>query len=150
MTTNIEKLEAFLDREDLSYRKRDDCENVIQLEFDGETADMRLIISVEDVMIRFYTYVSICIPAGSRNEVAVAVCRANYGLMLGNFELDVTDGEMRFKISHVVHEDWPSDLNLNRMLHTGLGVMNRYLPAFLSIVYGNETAQDAVQLVEQG
>ena len=33
----------------------------------------------------------------SRDKVAEYLCRANYGLRIGNFEMDFRDGEIRFK-----------------------------------------------------
>src|SRR5215212_5325423 len=39
------------------------------------------------------------VPPERREAVALLLTRANYGIYLGNFEMDLDDGEIRFKVS---------------------------------------------------
>jgi hypothetical protein len=47
----------------------------------------------------FYVELAARVPADRRAEVAELVTRANYGLIIGNFELDFGDGRVRYKTS---------------------------------------------------
>src|SRR3954466_14252381 len=55
------------------------------------------------------------VPAERRAEVAMFLTRANYGLPIGNFEIDLDDGEVRFKTSIDVGAE-PLSLALARPL----------------------------------
>jgi hypothetical protein len=39
------------------------------------------------------------VEAALRNRISELICRINYGLILGNFEMDWEDGELRYKTS---------------------------------------------------
>jgi hypothetical protein len=47
----------------------------------------------------FYSVMESKVPANKRQTVAEYLTRANYGLVLGNFEMDFSDGEVRYKTS---------------------------------------------------
>src|SRR3954467_14939357 len=47
----------------------------------------------------FYVVMPVRAPAQMRLAVAEYITRANYGLRIGNFEMDFDDGEVRYKSS---------------------------------------------------
>ncbi len=146
--TNIEEFMAYCDRRDLRV-SRADSGNRVSLAFHEEHVDCHVVVYIDEgAMIQSLTDCSVKVPAGARNEIALALHRANYGLRLGKFELDLRDGELRFHISIPFADELPADKVLDRIVYTGSAMMNRYLPAFLSIIYGNEIAENAVALAE--
>lgn len=50
-------------------------------------------------LLFFYSVCPVNIPEDRRPAVAEYITRANYGLYVGNFEMDYTDGEVRYKSS---------------------------------------------------
>jgi len=50
-------------------------------------------------LIAFYTHVQCRVPEPKRAALAEYLARANYGLWLGNFEMDLRDGEIRCETS---------------------------------------------------
>ena len=86
---------------------------------------------------------------GSRPDIAVTIARANYGLNIGTFELDMDDGELSYQAALPFHPDMPVDQVLDRIVYVGISTMNRYLPAFMSVIYENEPTREAIALVEQ-
>ncbi len=48
-----------------------------------------------------YTVFPVKAPEEKRGAVAAFLTRANYGLILGSFELDFDDGEIRFKVTAI-------------------------------------------------
>ena len=62
----------------------------------------RYVILVKNSSYTVYVYSPIGADAEDKDSlcrIAEFICRANYGLNLGNFELDMRDGEIRFKYS---------------------------------------------------
>jgi hypothetical protein len=78
------------------------------------------------------------------------VARANYGLRVGKFEFDVDQGEVRFQASQVLTDDGVGDGVIDRLIGTTMSMLDMYLPAVLSVIYGNELPKDAIRCVEGG
>lgn len=76
--------------------------------------------------------------------MAEFVCRANYGLRNGNFELDMRDGEVRFK-SFVDCEDiMPSAEVIRNSIHCPAAMFKRYGDGILDVIFGNASAKEAI------
>jgi hypothetical protein len=80
--------------------------------------------------------------------VAKAVARANYGLRVGKFELDLDDGELRFQASQILLDEAVGEAVIDRLISTTINMLDLYLPAFLSVIYANEAPRDAIRRVE--
>ena len=87
-------------------------------------------------------------PEGCRPAIAEATARANYGLRLGKFELDLDDGEVRFQMAQILIGESVGEEVIDRMISTTLNMLDMYLPAFLSVIYANELPRDAIGRVE--
>ena len=87
-------------------------------------------------------------PPGCRPSIAEAVARANHGLKLGKFELDFEEGDLRFQVAQLLPYDSLEDQTIQRLMGTTMAMLNQYLPAFLSVIYGNELPKDAIRQVE--
>jgi len=48
-----------------------------------------------------FTVAPVVIPEEHRLKMAEFISRANYGLILGNFEIDFLAGELRFKAAYI-------------------------------------------------
>ncbi|MEO1389173.1 MAG: YbjN domain-containing protein [Cyanobacteria bacterium J06634_6] len=66
--------------------------------------------------------------------MAQFITRANYGLILGNFELDYTDGEIRYKTSLDVEGDRLTPALTKNLISTNVMTMNQYLPGLLAVL----------------
>ena len=99
---------------------------------------------------QFVTYVaapSTC-PADRRAATAEFVARANWGLPMGNFELDMDDGSVRFKCS-LDYEDagLTSELVRNTFAPAAF-TMDRYLEGLLAVMYGSKEPEAAILAIE--
>jgi hypothetical protein len=99
-------------------------------------------------LFQVFGYSPIRIPVGSRPAIAETVVRANYGLRVGKFEFDMDAGELRFQASQIVVGDTVGESVIDRLIRTTIDMLDMYLPAFLSVVYGNELPKDAILQVE--
>lgn len=113
---------------------------------------LNYIINVEDYAFIVYAISPIGVDADDENsmtEMAEFVCRANYGLRRGNFELDMRDGEIRYKC----HVDCKGIIPTNEMVAnniiTPIAMFDRYGDGIVDIIFGNVPAKEAVERCEQ-
>ena len=81
-------------------------------------------------------------------KMAEFVCRANYGLRNGNFELDVRDGELRYKSFVDCEDTVPTMSMIHNSIYCPAGMFKRYSPGILDIIFGDTTAEEAVARCE--
>lgn len=82
------------------------------------------------------------------NEMASFICRANYGLRNGNFELDMTDGEIRYKTFVDCDGSMPSEEIVKGSIIIPSMMFDRYAPGILDIMFKGSTAEEAIAKCE--
>ena len=111
---------------------------VLLSELSGPAGRWSLYAQVVEEMDLILLY-SICprrIPEDRRGEVALFLARANYGLAAGNFELDLDDGEVRYKTVLQLRGGELDALTLKRLVRANGIAMERYLPGIEAVVAG--------------
>ena len=78
------------------------------------------------------------VPADRRAAMAELLTRINFGLILGNFELDLDDGEIRFKAS--LAGGAPTRDELTPLVVTVHAQLDRWLPALTAVADGDAPA----------
>jgi hypothetical protein len=73
--------------------------------------------------------------------------RANYGLPLGNFELDMNDGELNFKNSVDVNGGELTAEMVKTLITFSLECVNRYLPGLRAVLDGTAPKQ-AIEAID--
>ena len=76
--------------------------------------------------------------------MAEFVCRANYGLKNGNFELDMRDGEIRFKCFMDCEDIMPSTEVIRNSIHCPAAMFKQYGDGIIDISVGNAISKKAV------
>ncbi|BAM04496.1 YbjN domain-containing protein [Phycisphaera mikurensis] len=147
MTEEHERIQEWLLEKELKH-EFDENREIFKLGFSGDHGDVRMAISVESDSVRIVTHPANKVPAAQRAAIAEAVARANYGMKVGCFELDLDDGELLFKVSHLTGGERVDDRVLEHLVFVGPAMCERYLPAFLSVIYGNEDVTLAVKAAE--
>jgi len=97
----------------------------------------------------FYSVVPVPVPAGKRQAMAELLTRINSGLVLGSFEMDFDDGEVRFKTAIDVEDAELTPALLRGVVYGNVFPMDVYLPAILSLVYSETTPVQALALVSE-
>lgn len=97
----------------------------------------------EQNRVIFYTVLPVNVPDAQRRTMAELITRANYGLAVGNFELDFGDGELRCKTSIDVSGDRLSHALLHQLVVINLRLVRHYLPAVRGVLAG-ATPFDAI------
>jgi len=150
MNAAFETLVQHLDEQDIRYQANSEIKSICA-DFRGEVGTYRLIASVDDDRDLFdvYAYSPVRVPEGARPSIAETLTRANYGLRLGKFEMDCDDGEVRFQLAHVFPDGVLAEEIISRSFSLAMTMLDRYLSAVLSVIYGNEHPKDAIRNVEQ-
>jgi len=73
--------------------------------------------------------------------------RANYGLPLGNWEIDMNDGEMNFKNSIDVSGGELTETMVKTLLVFAMECVNRYLPGIRAVIDGSD-AKAALEAID--
>ncbi len=81
--------------------------------------------------------------------MAEFVCRANYGLKNGCFELDMNDGELRYKSYVDCEGGIPSSAVIENSIHCPAAMFRRYSDGILAIIFGATNAKAAVDKCER-
>lgn len=147
MSTVVDQMHAYLERGDIKF-EHDSESGMFRLAFEGKHGDIRVLIVAEENLIQVFSHPANKIPSDHRVSIAQAVARANYNLKLGKFELDLDDGEIRFQTALPIGDAFPEDGVLDHVFYVGGAMIDRYLPAFLAIVYGNEDIKLAIEAAE--
>jgi hypothetical protein len=121
-------------------------------DFRGEVGTYRIFARVDavDSLFQVFGHSPIRIPAGARPAIAETVARINCGLKVGKFEMDFDEGDLRFQAAQILTDDDLDELTIQRLIGTTMSTLDMYLPAILSVIYGNDLPKDAVGYVEPG
>lgn len=103
---------------------------------------------VEQSQFVFYSICPIKVPKPKRRALGEFIARANYGMIIGNFELDFTDGEVRYKTSIDVEGSIITFPLLKRLVYTNVMMMDNYLPGITSVIKGEASPEDAIAQIE--
>ena len=82
-------------------------------------------------------------------QVAEYLTRANFGLRNGNFELDYSDGEIRYKTFVDCEDLLPSAAVLRDAVTIPVDMFDRYGNGLMSVVLGVRTPEEAIQDAEK-
>ncbi|XGW00707.1 MAG: YbjN domain-containing protein (plasmid) [Leptolyngbya sp. BL-A-14] len=96
----------------------------------------------------FYSLAPFLVPEAQRQRVAEFICRANFGLVIGNFELDFDDGGVRFKTSIDVTESELDTPLIRNLVYSNVSTFDRYLPGLLAVTAGTASPAAIINELE--
>jgi hypothetical protein len=79
-----------------------------------------------------------------RLSVTELLARANFKMLVGKFEMDMSDGEIRLHASHLIDGGIFTAETVGRIYMIALLMMDRYFPAFMQHIHAGYTPEDAV------
>ena len=149
MSVAYERLIQHLEHREIHFQASGERETIMAA-FRGRSGSYRVYVHVDedDDVFQVFGLVPNAVPEGSRPAIAETIARANYGLRVGKFELDFSDGEVRFQAYHILSCGTLDDDTIHRLIGTTLAMLDRYVPAVLSVIYGNESPIDAIRCAE--
>jgi hypothetical protein len=145
----FERLGEFLEQDGWHPQKVEE-RYIYRSFFSGKNGDLRcyaqIMVNLEQFL--FYVVASARVPEEIRSAVAEFLTRANYGMRIGNFELDYSDGEVRYKTSLDFEGEELSFNLIRHAIYPAVLTMDRYLPPLMSVIYGGRTPFEAIEEAE--
>ncbi len=125
---------------------------VLRMGFSGDDGQWTCFAQAreEQEQFVFYSVAPVKAPEERRHEMAEFITRANYGMIVGNFEMDYNDGEVRYKTSIDVEEAELSAPLTKHLVYANVLTMDRYLKGIMAVAFGGGSALDAIGQVEGG
>ena len=87
-------------------------------------------------------------PLERLDEMASFVTLANYGIFIGNFEMDMRDGEVRYKASHSLFGETLADDAIASLIQHSASTFDQYAPGIHAVAEGTISARDAIARIE--
>ncbi|MEA5601285.1 YbjN domain-containing protein [Nostoc sp. UHCC 0252] len=147
--TILQEMLNFFTEDDWNFTKLQG-ESVLQLPFQGTNGKWNCYAKAreENKQFVFYSLCPIAAPENKRQAIAEFLARANYGLMIGNFELDFSDGEIRYKTSIDIVGDNLSFALIKNLVYTNVTMMDEYLPGIIFVIDGDASPKEAITKIE--
>ena len=108
----------------------------------------RLRISQDDKMLRCLISFPIYVPDNQRLAMAEALCRINFSLFSGAMEMDMRDGELRFRNGLPILDSVPTQALLDWLVFWSWSFAKRYAMALLEVAVGACEPEVAVAKIE--
>ena len=145
----FEKVTTFFENEEWPFVELSD-KTSLRLSFRGDNGQWNCFAKVnpEQQTFLFYSICPITTPKNRRGNAAEFITRANYGMVIGNFEMDYSDGEIRYKTSIDVERSLLSQALIRQLVYANVLMMNQYLPGLLAVIEDGMNAEAAITLVE--
>ncbi|CAB9518680.1 Pfam:DUF1790 [Seminavis robusta] len=118
---------------------------IIVFTMNCKVGSSRVIVATEEADKKFLFYIKTpaTVPEEKRTQAALFLTWVNYGLSIGNFEMDMSDGEVRFKSSnHLLG----AELSTEMVVHTValcVRMIDQFFPGLMGVVYGDKDPKDA-------
>lgn len=145
-----ESVLAFLQEDQWRYEEIPG-ESAIRLSFTGQNARYDCFGRVNEAheVFVFYSIIPVRVPETQRLLVAELLARINYGLNIGNFELDMNDGEIRYKTSIDVEGGDLTPRMVETLIAVNISTTDRYFPSFADVMYAGVAPMEAVARIER-
>jgi len=149
-SSSFEILLNFFQENDWSFSQHE-TEPILRMSYQGENGEWNCVAKTRENpdQLVVYSLYPIKVPKKKRLEIAELITKINYGLIVGNFEMDFQDGEVRYKTYAINGENNPLNSELiGQLIFVNVMTMDKYLPALMSVLYANIPIDQAIQQIE--
>jgi len=145
----LDTVGQFLEEDDWPYSLME-SRPVYKTGFEGKNGQFTCYAQerTEQQQFVFYSIFPVKVPDNKMNDLAEFITRANYGMIIGNFELDYADGEVRYKTSVDVEDVDLVEPLVRHMIYANVLTMDKYFPGLMRVLYAGISPADAVNEVE--
>jgi hypothetical protein len=140
--------ELLFHRQNWRYVKRDEYQYGFGFRIGSNRYDLTAQIGDNRNTLSIYIKIPMQAPVHKMQEVSEFISRVNWDMILGNFEMDYDDGEIRYKTSISFLDRDPDPDDINDMVECSLAMAERYYPGFGMVIFGGQSAESAVKHVE--
>lgn len=136
-----------LDERDWKYEKHEE-DLLIKSGVKGEDLPVEFIVRVlpKNQIVQFISSMPFNIPEDKRVDAAVAVCVANYGIVDGSFDYDLSDGQIMFRLTSSYRDSALGGDLFEYMIMVAASTVDAYNDKFFMLSKGMLTVE---QFIEQ-
>ena len=148
--TVMDVIRAFLEREGWAYDLVDDG-RAARMRFQGTSGQWTVHIQLvgdEGRRMVCYSLPAMSVPDGRRLAGADLINRLNWGTILGNFEMDMDTGRVRYKTSADFRGGDAAIDEVSSLVFFNVLMMDRYVPAIDAVAWGGQDPAMALAQVE--
>lgn len=145
----LSALLAWLKEEGITAQE-DPSLHALRLGFTGEHGQWVCLALADEErqLARFYSIAPFVVPADRRAATNEYVTRVNFGMPVGAFELDLDDGEVRFKTSLALGGASASADLLAGLVWPNVAAMDRWIPGLIAVAQQGLDVDKALTLGE--
>ncbi len=88
----------------------------------------------EKILVCYSIIQDFYVPENQRDDFAIFITRINYGLMIGNFEMDFSDGEIRYKTSIDFEGTDLSEVLIDNLFNANLSLIENFYEQLHSFI----------------
>lgn len=120
--------------------------SVLTMSFSGKNGKWQCFAQAREQQQQFvfYSVLSVNVPKEKRGRVAEFITRVNYGMVIGNFEMDYDDGEVRYKTSIDVEGVELLAPMIRQVVYANLIITDRYLNSLMRVIYSDVEPEQAI------
>jgi len=97
----------------------------------------------------FYSFFPVNVPEAQRMKMAEFITLANFGMRIGNFEMDFSDGVVRFRTS-IDFEGQELNYSLvSNHVYPNVWMMDRYMSGLFAVVYSDRSPKEILETIEE-
>ncbi|MAU13272.1 MAG: hypothetical protein CL607_25870 [Anaerolineaceae bacterium] len=139
----------FFEEDDWDFQWLDGM-SVLSMGFSGNNGNWTCYAQARESQHQFvfYSVLPVNVPDEKRQAISEFIARANYGMIIGNFELDYDDGEVRYKTSIDVEGASLSHPLLRQVVYTNVLVMDRYMPGLMKVIFSDQPPANVIDEIE--
>ena len=147
----FESMSAFFDADDWSYEVLPGG-SILRMGFSGADGKWTCFAQAREAeeQFVFYSVAPFKTPEERRLPMAEFITRANYNMIIGNVELDLQDGEVRYKTALDVQGTELSHALMKGLVYANVLTMDRYFKGILAVAFGGVDASRAAAGIEDG
>lgn len=147
--TIFEMIGSFFQQDGWEFKEIEE-QSVLQMKARTQNGEFKCYAQADDEKSQFifYSVAPVNAPEEKLAEFAEFFTRANYGLVIGNFEMDYDDGEIRYKTSIDVEGDRLSPALIKQLVYHNVRIMGKYLTGIEALISGGVSPTQAVERIE--
>ncbi|NEO84784.1 MAG: YbjN domain-containing protein [Spirulina sp. SIO3F2] len=141
---------AFFEAENWSYEQLKG-QPILRSLYQSNVGKWLCITQVDEInqVLTFYSIGQTAIVMEKRNAIAELLMTLNYGgVLLGNFELDFQDGELRYRTGIQVKGSQLKPALIKNVVYANVLAMEQYLPLIEAVAHGELTVGNAIRRLE--
>ena len=144
-----EAIEQYLTNDEWNYEFDEEREIIrCGINLRNRLKECRIIVDIDETKYLSIALISLNCDEELRVELSKLLTMINYGLLIGNFEMDFSDGEVRYKIATNCKDCIPSQSIIEDSMMIPAVMFEQFGDAILDVMFGYKTAEEAYASTE--